>query len=548
MLKCILLLAILFVCYGNNQLIAQPNYDLYAVLIKDKEGTSFSVFRPQAYLSAAALQRRAIQGICINEQDLPIPPSYLIAIANQGVQITQSSKWLNLVLIHTTDKEQLSAIANLAFVEDVLPVGQHRPIRSYKRYTKRLEVDSSQFIANHYGHAAFQIEQMQGDFLHQLGYRGQAVQVAVADGGFSNAYRTGVFDSVYQTNRLWGTKDFVDGDDWVYQNSTHGTGVWSTMAANTPQMMVGTAPASNYYLLRTEDTQNELPVEEIHWVIAMEYADSVGVEVVNSSLGYSVYRDKSKSYTYADMNGKNTWISQGAAIATQKGMLLVNAAGNDGKKEWKYLFAPSDVTDVLTVGAVDAAQQKANFSGWGPTADGRLKPDVAALGVSTVLTSIVTYGVAYGDGTSYASPVLCGLVASLKSAFPLHQNTAIRQAITESGHLHSQPNTGVGYGVPNFEKAYFILQKSILAVQESSNKIRPFFDKQFTILLQQQKANHIDIQIKNSLEKVVFSQQIIGKQLPLQKINLSLEHLPKGCYILQLNLDNKIQYFQLFKN
>ena len=533
-------LTLLFSIYSAIA-IAQPlpDYDLHAVWLVDKKDTPFSVFHPQQYLSTEAIIRKERQGISIDKRDLPLSPSYLQKIKSLDISIHSQSRWLNVVIIKTTDKNKLYQLNQLPFVLKVKPVGKSRTPKSYKLYSKRTAVDSSQHIDAYYGHAATQIQQLNGDWLHQLGYSGQEVSIGIVDGGYSNAYRTAVFDKTYQNHHLLGTKDFVDGDQWVYQSSTHGTNVWSTMAANTPGLMVGTAPDANYYLFRTEDTQDEFPIEEFNWVIAMEYADSVGVEVINSSLGYSVFRDKKMSYSYQDMNGSGTYIAQGARIATQKGLLIVNAAGNDGNKEWHYLFAPADVTDVLTVGSVDEKRDKADFSGWGPTVDGRLKPDVAALGVRATMVSIVTYGISYSNGTSYSSPILCGLVASLKGAFPNATNEQIRAAIKKSGHQAHAPSSSLGYGVPDFRKAYAYLAEATIWItkeKEVPTISSPLIiQDQLSLMVEQYQPINLSIAIQNTLGNTIIEKKIPSIDSDLHHISLpSIKHLPKGVYSIAI--------------
>lgn len=526
-----------------------PEYDLHAVWLADKKSTPYSVFKPQEYLSASALERREQQGVPIDPKDLPISPNYISQIKQLGIAIQNKSKWLNVVIVQTKDQNKLYQLHQLPFVLKVKAVGKSRSPKPYKLYNKRAAVDSSQHIDHPYGHAALQIEQLHGDWLHQLGYTGQEVKVGIVDGGFSNAYRTAVFDRVYQENRLLGTKDFVDGDNWVYQNSTHGTTVWSTMAANIPGLMVGTAPTAHYYLFRTEDTQDEFPIEEFNWIAALEYADSVGVSIINSSLGYSVFRDSKLSYTYENMTGKGTYIAQGAAIATQKGILIVNAAGNDGNKAWKYLFAPADVTDVLTVAAVDNLGEKADFSGWGPTADGRLKPDVAALGVHTAITSIVTYGVSYSNGTSYASPVLCGLVASLKSAFPNATNQEIRTAIKASGHQAHAANVQLGYGIPDLRKAYLELAPATIWINNDNIKPSiPVVNHQLDLILEQQNTKKIYLTVNNLVGEKVLQKQLALAPNQLQKISVEqLQHLPTGIYYIDISFDDSTEAILHYK-
>jgi len=529
------LLILILLLFGTHAVIAQENAEqhplsLHAVILKDKSNTPYSVLRPQDFLSARAINRRQKQGIPIDQKDLPVSPSYLQAVLQQGVDLQNKSKWLNTLIIHTQDRKKLQAIEQLDCVAKVKAVGEFRKAKAGKKFPYQPPIDTSKHTASHYGHAHTQIAMLDGIPLHQMGYRGQGVQVAIVDGGFMNAYRVAQFDSMYQQDRLLGMQDFVDGDQWVYQHSTHGTNVLSTMAANTPNLMVGTAPDASYYLFKTEDTRNEYPAEEYNWVAALEYADSVGADVVNSSLGYSVFRKEEMSYTYSDVNGQTAIISQGAQIATDRGLFIVNAAGNDGSRDWHYLFSPADVSGVLTVAAVGPQNKRTSFSAWGPTADQRLKPDVAALGLSTTLTSIIEYGVSHGDGTSYASPVLCGMVASLKQAFPDVPNQQLRQAIKQSGHQAHAPDTSLGYGVPSFLDAYIALSPASIHLQKgqratSNQKI--IKDKLF-LFVEGFGESTIEVDIYSLAQKPLLHYQLNNKQT-FQKINIPrIDQLPDG--------------------
>ncbi len=445
--------------------VAPPTrYSLHCVYFNDKACGSYSPLRPQEFLSARALERRQLQGIAIDQQDLPICEQYCQQLTQLGAALKGRSKWLNAVAVHTTDAQLLTQLAALPFVKKVAPLGFHRKVGAGKKYTKRPPLDSSQHRNNYYGLAGPQIKQHKGHYLHELGFRGKDVHLAVVDGGFSNAYRMAVFDSVYWQGRVLGHRDFVEGDTFVYESSAHGNSVWSVMAANRPYLMVGTAPDASYYLFKAEDVRGEYPAEEFYWLLAAEYADSVGVDLINSSMGYHSFRNPTFSYQKKDLDGQTTLISRAAAWATAKGLLVVNAAGNEGHKAWQTLAAPADVDAVLTVAASSPDNRRASFSAVGPTADHRLKPDVAALGTATAYASMVRYEVGLGEGTSYACPIITGLTAALKQAYPTVNNAQLRQAIRNSGHQAAQPDTLLGYGLPNFWQAFKSLADSSIFI------------------------------------------------------------------------------------
>ncbi|MGH1336506.1 MAG: S8 family serine peptidase [Aureispira sp.] len=533
----------------------QPTrYSLHCIYFKDKACQEHSVFRPQEFLSARALDRRQWQSILINEQDLPVCTSYCQQLAQLGAVLKGRSKWLNAVAVHTQDAQLLKKLAALSFVRTIEPLGFHRKAAPAKFYTKRPRIDSSQHKEEFYGLASSQIKQHQGHILHQLGYRGAGIHVAVIDAGFSNAYRMSVFDSAYYQDRLLGHRDFVEGDAFVYESSTHGNSIWSVMAANRPHLMVGTAPDASYYLLKAEDVRGEYPAEEFYWLLAAEFADSAGVDVINSSMGYHAFRNPAFSYPKKALNGQTTLISRAATWATAKGLFLVNAAGNEGHKAWKTLAAPADVEAVLTVGASTPKLQRANFSAVGPTADQRLKPDVAALGTATAYASMVRYEVGLGEGTSYACPVITGLVTALKQAYPKINNTRLRQVIRESGHQAQQPDTLLGYGLPNFWNAYQVLADSSIFINKEGE-----IDQKFRLINQQLHVyvEHTNTAAKDTplqLQVMDLEGNLCGKKRAwlragqINKISLgALDSCGRGVFALRLDYAGKTHWLRLLR-
>lgn len=340
------------------------NHSLHWVELTDKDKTPYSVFRPQEYLSPRAIERRQTMGIAINEDDLPINPAYIDTIVALGAPLHARSKWLNSIAVYTTDKAVLKRIEALPFVKAVRPLGKFRLVSVPKLKTTSPKVDPKKHQIDYYGDAANQIKMLGGDLLHQYGYSGQDVHIAIFDGGFLSVHAMPVFDSLYADDRLLGTHDFVEGDDMVYESSTHGTNVLGTMASKAPYLMVGTAPDASYYLFKTEDVKGEFRTEEFNWVAALERADSLGVDVVNSSLGYTGFNDTTMSYTYAQLDGQTALSSRGANIGASKGILVVNSAGNEGDGPWHYIGTPADAPGVFTVGAVRPNGNRASFSSW----------------------------------------------------------------------------------------------------------------------------------------------------------------------------------------
>ncbi len=316
--------------------------------------------------------------------------------------------------------------------------------------------DTSRFLTpdvpleNLYGYAESQIKMLNGIKLHQAGYRGKGVRVAVIDAGFMNVDRLAVFDSL----NVIGTRNFVFPGADVYREDDHGTKVLSCMAANLPGVMIGTAPEASYLLLKSEDSRAEFPIEEDYWAAAAEYADSVGVDVITSSLGYFEFdTDDSLYYTQNDLDGRTAFISRAASAAAKCGLMLFCSAGNEGGSKWGKITFPSDSPDLLTVGSVTEERAKSEFSSVGFTADYRIKPDVVALGTMACVVD-PTGNIRYSNGTSFSTPILAGLGVCLVQAFPWIRNRDLITLLQETAHLHRQPDAELGYGIPDVYKAY----------------------------------------------------------------------------------------------
>lgn len=288
--------------------------------------------------------------------------------------------------------------------------------------------------------------------LHEAGFRGDGMLIAIVDGGFMNVNRIGYFKNV----NIIGQRDFAyPYTANLYDLPDHGTMVLSDIGANVDSLFVGTAPHASFLLLRSEDGDHESLVEEDYWAQAVEYADSVGADVINSSLGYSKFDDKSTNHKYREQDGKTTLISRTASMVAGKGMILVNSAGNEGSRPWKRTNCPADATNILAVAALTADSVNANFSSVGPSFDGRVKPDVGAQGYkSTVIDGSGVIGTA--NGTSFAAPITCGMVACLWQALPHKTAVEIMDLVRRSADRASYPDNVYGYGVPDYWKAYLM--------------------------------------------------------------------------------------------
>jgi subtilisin family serine protease len=420
----------------------------FRVYLKDKGNTGYSVSEPEKFLSQASIERRQRQGAVIDESDFPISRDYFALIERAGGRVVSYSKWFQTFVVQVPDSARIAAIEQLPFVESVRYVwrGQHNTQRNEMR-PRPEKTDCADRSDNYFGRTADQFTLHNAETMSLAGFRGKGMKIGVIDAGFSNVDVIPYFDNL----RLGGFRNFVPRGD-VFSGNDHGTSVLSTMLVQQPGLMIGSAPDATYWLLRSEDVDTEFPVEEDYWVRAIEFADSVGIDIANTSLGYSTFDDPSLDYTHADLTGHASIMSRAADKAFSKGMLLVVSAGNEGNKPWQKTTAPGDAHNVVTVGAVGTDGEIAGFSSHGLTADGRIKPDIVSVGRGTVV--IGRYGVVRtANGTSFSSPFVAGLIASLWSINPdLHRSQVIDIVKQSSDRYHS-PDTVFGKGVPDFQKA-----------------------------------------------------------------------------------------------
>ena len=451
---------------------AQIATDIYWVQFTDKDNSPYSIDNPEAYLSPRALQRRANLGIAIDEYDIPVNPQYLQAVADCGAELLNPSKWLNGVSVHVTDPAVIEAINALGFVEVVRNCPNDTKAQEMKERWMADEmkaVEGSRGFRGYYGGAEAQVTQLKVDVLHEQGYDGTGIVVAILDGGFVGTENHACFDNMREEGRLLGTRDFVYGSTSVYTQSTHGTSCLSTMAAYVPNQMVGTAPKASYYLLHTEDGPNENIVEEYNWVSGAEYADSLGVDVCSTSLGYIGFDMSQWDHPFEHFDGHTAPMTIGAEIAASRGMICMNAASNEGDGVCT-LGIPADAEHILTVGAVDENGYRANFSSVGPTYDGRIKPDVMAMGEGTYVASGDGGWWPYynGNGTSFATPVLAGAVACLRQARPYASVQEICDVIRSCGNRADNPDSKYGYGIPDFSQALELLHVEEAPIQNNN--------------------------------------------------------------------------------
>lgn len=440
-------LVLLFVCIGA-ELLGSTTY-CFRVYLKDKGSSGYTLDRPEAFLSEAALVRRQREAKEVGASDLPISRSYVDSLASLGAQIITQSKWFSTVVVASEDSLISHRMKQLGMVDSVKWIWKGERVACVGRSeeTARLSPENEPIEAT-YGYAEKQIEMLNGIKLHEAGYRGNGMRVAVIDAGFLNVDRMSVFASLH----LLGTHNAVFPGESVFVGDDHGTKVLSCLAANAPGVMVGTAPEASYWLIKSEDGRSEYPIEEDYWTAAVEFADSVGVHAISSSLGYFTFDAEELNYNQSLLDGKTAFISRAAQMAADKGMLLFCSAGNEGGASWNKITFPGDALDVLTVGAITQEQQKSSFSSVGFTTDYRVKPDVVALGTScTIIDS--SGSISYGSGTSFATPILSGLGICLWQALPWLSNLELIALLQRCSSQYKKPDIELGYGMPDVYKA-----------------------------------------------------------------------------------------------
>jgi serine protease AprX len=539
---------ILFTFLFQSETEAQREYDVYWVSFKDKKNNPYSIFHPQEYLSARAIERRSRFGISIDESDLPVNPQYLEPILIKGFKIHATSRWLNGVAIITesasTNPEDLKSFE---FVKDVFPIGFKKKAQAAKAIGPRDYQKTYKTKDNYYGLGKNQINMLKGEYLHKMGYQGQDIHIAILDGGFEGMPETPGFDSLFVNGQILGTHDFVEGDDYVFESSAHGRNVASCMVGNMPFLFVGTAPKAKYYLFKTEDVKEEYWLEEYNWVAAIERADQLGVDVVNSSLGYYDFDDNDMDYGYADIDGKTSAMTRAASIASQKGMLVVISAGNEGNKKWKHITVPGDADNVLTVGAVDRDGYHARFSSYGFEERSIIKPNVMARGAIAVVAAKKRYDTSYSNGTSFAAPIMAGMVSSLWQAFPEYNNMEIIHTLENNGHYKDKPDNVYGYGVPDFLAVYKSLRKSVVELQADQLYYYHLTNekKHLDIFMANVDAYKALVTLHNTTGELLHQEETLfktksDKELWYQTIP-NWENLPNGVYFLTIEMDDLVQ-------
>jgi len=548
---------ILSVLFFSIQLFAQVAPDKYYIQFTDKNNSPYSIDQPEEFLTQRALDRRANQGIAIVKNDIPVNPQYIQGVADLGAEILNATRWLNGLTIHTTSSSVLDAIMELPYVAGARALVDY-PSGSQKSFFENEFIRDLDYQKNtrstddfDFGAADFQIDQINGIPLHEAGFRGQGMVIAVLDGGFIGADVHPVFDSLWDNNQILGTKSFVNIGGTVFTESEHGKKVLSCMGANDPGNMIGTAPKAAYWLLHSEDVKSENVIEEYNWISAAEFADSVGADVINSSLSYVDFDDPQWDHSYDDLDGNTAVATRGGDLAASKGILVFNSAGNSGGSSFPWNGAPADGDSVISVGAVGYDNQRAGFSSIGPTTDGRIRPVVMGLGAGTTV-AVGDFGISGGSGTSFSSPVIAGMSTCLWQANPDMDVMEIMEAIKESGSSFGSPDNFMGWGIPDYELANSILTTIENPEKEYQKLLKvwpnPFkYAPQINIYLTNDQE--VNLELRNISGAIVYSDnQFIKASISNLSTDWAWETLPAGIYFLKINTRSTSDVVKLIKH
>ena len=548
MTKLILLCFILFGFFYSSDLKAQ---EYYWVGFSDKNGTQYSLSSPVDYLSERAIQRRIKQNIAIDSLDLPLNKNYIDEVIKIGATFIHASKWLNGITVKAETDSFTIKVSKLPFVKEFQLTKGLAKKSAIQKFAELEGSENFPIDNSIYGPSVYQTSILNGQFLHNQNYRGQGMQIAVLDGGFFSADRYPAMDSLWANNQILGIKDFVDPTAEFYKTHYHGMSVLSCMGGNVPGKLIGTATKASYWLIRSEDTGSEFLIEEDNWVAAAEFADSAGVDIINSSLGYYNFDNSEMNHPFEEMDGKTTRVTRGANIAASKGILVFSSAGNEGnnigENAWKHIVAPSDGEKVIGVGAVNKDSIPSGFTSLGPAFGGKTKPNVTALGWNTYLQkSDGTFG--YLNGTSFSSPVMAGMAACLWQSQPHASAEQVKTAIEMSGHLYENPNDKMGFGIPDMYRAWQLLQNLSTSAPEISKQWTAFPNPVGDVLILQKNSSQFQDTVR--IEIFTMDGKLVQQWIKsdANRIELrDLNSLPKGILLLKISSSKSSETIKLSK-
>lgn len=536
------------------------------VEFSDKNHNTYTLARPHEFLSSKAIERRQKQNIPVDFYDLPVSDYYVSRILEQtDMELHYTSKWFNGAMFSTFNNNPTENLSQFDFItfteiakspttESTEKTGAQQTQTTQKilfqdRYDGVFPYSGTDYLNlnSAYGSAQGQINMVNGQSLHQQGYWGNGKVIAVLDAGFRAVDTLVAFENLWNGDQISGYYDFSGNKEELYLGHSHGTFVLSVMAAKIPGMYSGVATAAHYWLIRTEDASSEFRVEEYNWLAGAEFADSVGVDIINSSLGYTQFDNSSQNYSYQDMDGKTTVVARAANMAFSRGMLVVNSAGNYGSQSWQYIGSPADAPGALAVGGTNSEGIRASFSSVGPTYDGRVSPQIMAQGQGVAIVNTMG-SAANANGTSFSAPIISGLAACLWEMFPDASNEDIKKAIIRSSNQFLNPDSLYGFGIPDFTYAITLLEEKLTDTNRLklvTNPLQPDSSIEFYAYDQEE----ITIEMFNSNGQKIWEIGNIMVYPGYNKVTpfFDLAHLSKGMYLIRVNFENNAELLKAIK-
>lgn len=512
----------------------------FMVFLSDKESSGYSIDNPEAFLSSRAIERRQKQDIPITVEDLPVSESYVNQISNLGASVFFRSRWMNAVLVQM-DSSLADDVVELTFVDSIRYIAKGSRLSH-----EQVPVEIAESFKTPQAISAttdLQLSMLWADSMHNDGYRGEGMFIAILDAGFPGVNEYKPFEHIHKENRLIAYKDFVtnSGNPFLYSSSAnaHGTSVLSTIAMDYGEEVQGIAPKASFILCVTEDVESEYRIEEYNWLLGAEFSDSVGADIINASLGYSTFNDTTMNYTQEQLDGETAVVTWAAKKAAAKGMIVVVSGGNSGNKSWKYVTPPGDAEGILVVGSVNAQGDRASFSSLGPTSDGRIKPDVMALGSPATVFDGSGYPdrVTFGSGTSFSSPLIAGFAAAIWQANPEWTSQEVINAIKYSGNMALSPNVEMGYGIPDYRLAVTNSTLSVSDIFENKLKVypNPFHEGKLNIDLKGVRNERFIDLVVTDLKGASLVNQRIEVSSSSDKHEIDFPAVCNGIYLLKVS-------------
>jgi hypothetical protein len=517
-----------------------PYSYFYRVYFRDKGENLVSGFKAEDLLSPRAVSRRQKSGIDVPDfRDLPVSKAYIDKISTTGCWLHTTSKWMNSALFKAHSPVDINIILRFPFVAEVKIVKSPGEKSSF---SDKLFFQTEQSKLPPFDRP---VSMVNGYPIHNSGFNGSGIIIAVLDGGFTDANQISSLKNLRNRKGLKATYDFVENTKNVYAFSNHGTAVLSVLAGNINGSLMGTAPGADYLLLRTEDTGSEFPCEEDYWAAGAEFADSTGADIISSSLGYYNFDDSSLDYKDSDLDGNTAFITKVADIASSKGILVVNSAGNERNKLWQRITFPSDGDSVLAVGAVDGNNVISDFSSAGPSADSRVKPDNTAMGVSIPVQTDINI-VERANGTSFACPVISGMAACLQQAVPHASNIDILNALRSCGDRTNSADSLYGYGIPDIVAALYLLQDKYIFSHENESIANPNPTTGAVDITFKEPPQSLIVEIISVTGQTIFKRvfyEYAGRSIRITE----LAYMDQGIYFIRLTKGDGIDVHKIIR-